>query len=338
MSPARPPPEFPYARAKSSAAPALRPREAVSAPPMSAPVPHSQNHTRSPTPALPPSPPLTPVPSQPSLQSLASLPPKFQITETQRRRCDTVVPAPFAVATADLCRRFSSHRLHLCLYQFSSVFISGAVDVLQQTHPALTSLHPHLPHQKSQNLRILFNNLTHRTPFAMPQFRIIQEQNRFISALRRLHRRRHFPRMQRSHARVAVSRQKQHRRIFRSRRHMVIRRIGKEGGELPRILRRSVFRDPILRHQKILITHHIQQRIPAHNRAEKFRPLRHCRPHQQSAVAAPGDRQSVRARVLIRDQPFRRREKIIEHVLLFLQHPRAMPVFPELPSAALTAA
>src|SRR5580704_5362112 len=142
------------------------------------------------------------------------------------------------------------------------------------------SLQPHLPHQKSQNPRILFKNLTHRTSFAMPQLRIIQKQNRLISALRRLHRRRHLPCVQRSHARITIPRQKQNRRILRPRHHVVIRRISQQSRELASIFRRPVLRHPIFRHEKLLITHHVQQRIPAHNRAKKLRPLRHRRSHQ----------------------------------------------------------
>src|SRR5207247_2006357 len=54
---------------------------------------------------------------------------------------------------------------------------------------------------------------------------------------------------------------------------------------------------------------------------------------QEPAVAAAVDRQAVRARVLLLDEPGRGRDEIVEDVLLAIEHAGAMPVLAVLPAA-----
>ena len=60
--------------------------------------------------------------------------------------------------------------------------------------------------------------------------------------------------------------------------------------------------------------------------------MRHARPHQQSAVASAFDGELRGRGVLVRNKPFRRGDKIVEHVLFFELHAILMPLFAVLAS------
>ena len=168
----------------------------------------------------------------------------------------------------------------------------------------------------------------------MPRLRVIQQQNRSVRSRRGLQPRRHFPRMQRGHPRIPIARDQQHCRI----RHAPPSR-----------------GDTANTHTSTETAPHFPRcHIPTPNTPPPeisgsaacpatdtgtpppgtTRPLCQHRSHQQSSVAPAFNRQFLRLAPFLRNQIFRRRNKIIEHILLFLQHPRAVPLFSELAAPA----
>src|SRR6185312_11227923 len=85
---------------------------------------------------------------------------------------------------------------------------------------------------------------------------------------------------------------------------------------------------------EFVVAHHVQIRMPAINCVKEFRTLRCHRAHQQSAIASTADSQLFPRRVLVVDQPFCRGNKVIKHVLLFVQHACMVPFLSEFATTA----
>src|SRR5688500_15209142 len=72
----------------------------------------------------------------------------------------------------------------------------------------------------------------------------------------------------------------------------------------------------------------------AQDRAEQIRPLDHRGADQQPAVASPFDRDLRGAGVSLADKELGGRDEVVEHVLLLVEHPGAMPFLAVLAAAA----
>ncbi len=116
--------------------------------------------------------------------------------------------------------------------------------------------------------------------------------------------------------------------------HVVIRRVGREPADRLRIVGRAVLGDPERGDAEAVVAEHVEQRHAADDGAEQLRPLGQRGADEQAAVRAPGDRQPLGRRDPVRDQPGRRRDEVVEHVLLVAEHAGAVPALAVLAAAA----
>ena len=85
---------------------------------------------------------------------------------------------------------------------------------------------------------------------------------------------------------------------------------------------------------ELLVPQHIKQRIAAPDGSEQIGPLRHRRAHQQAAVGASTNGEAIGRGVVVVDEIFGGREKVVEDVLLLLEHGRLVPRLSVLVAAA----
>src|SRR6516162_5258330 len=79
---------------------------------------------------------------------------------------------------------------------------------------------------------------------------------------------------------------------------------------------------------------HVEQRRFAIDGAEQVRALSHHGAHQEAAVRTAHDGQFRLRSVVVLNQPLRRRDEIVEYILLFLEHASVMPVLAKFTPAA----
>jgi hypothetical protein len=83
-----------------------------------------------------------------------------------------------------------------------------------------------------------------------------------------------------------------------------------------------------------MVPEHVHHGNAADDSAKQVRPLHHDGAGEQAAIAAPFDREAAGVRVAFRHQPFGRRDEIVEHILLPLEHAGLVPRLSVLSSAA----
>src|SRR5579872_4614266 len=79
---------------------------------------------------------------------------------------------------------------------------------------------------------------------------------------------------------------------------------------------------------------HIQERDLADHGTEQIGMLSERSAHEQSAIRATAYREMVSVGIFLRNQILSRSRKVIEYVLLFVQHSGAMPVLAKFGAAA----
>ncbi len=115
---------------------------------------------------------------------------------------------------------------------------------------------------------------------------------------------------------------------------VVIRRIGAERLEFVRLVGRAVIRRPRPAAGELGKAEHVHDAHGRQRRAEQFRPLSHARADEQAAVAAARDGELAGLGVMIRDQPLRRGDEIVEHVLFFQYRAGLVPLLAVFAAAA----
>ena len=96
----------------------------------------------------------------------------------------------------------------------------------------------------------------------------------------------------------------------------------------------AVLAGPVTTDCVFVVAQHVDNRHPAQHRSEQVRALHHAGGHQQPAVAAALYSQFQCAGVFVFNQPLGRGDKIIEDILLILQHPGPVPLFAILVAAS----
>ena len=114
---------------------------------------------------------------------------------------------------------------------------------------------------------------------------------------------------------------------------MMIWRICVQPVELLGIFRRAVFWHPQFCDLKILIAKHVEQRHLADDRTIQIWSLRESGAHQKAAVRSSNNSQMIFVSIFLRDQKFCRGNEVVKHILLFVEHAGAVPVFSELSAA-----
>ena len=150
------------------------------------------------------------------------------------------------------------------------------------------------------------------------------------ACVHRLHFSGHLPRMERIHPSVAVAGEEHDGRIPDIRAYVLVRRIPQEVRKLLRVFRAAVLRRPESPNLEILVSQHIEERIPTPDGAEKIWPLCDRRTHQQAPIGASANREPLRRSVMVGDQILRSREEIVEDILLVLKHRGLMPGLPRI--------
>jgi len=160
-----------------------------------------------------------------------------------------------------------------------------------------------LPEEKAHFIREVRDELTHRLSGRVASLGIVMEEDRPVRPGRRLEQSAHFARVQGVDARVAIPCYEKHRRIFPARHHVLVGRVSIEAFELLGVIGRAVFRNPILRDQEFLITHHVEQRIAADYSLKQVGALGQGGSDQQPAIASARNRQPRGVRVSLLNQP-----------------------------------
>ena len=168
----------------------------------------------------------------------------------------------------------------------------------------------------------------------MPRARLYANQDRILASLRPLQGRRKLEAVRREHAVIVIGGGDQRFGIARPSLDIVIRRVGIERFEFRGVLRRAIVADPSPSYRELVKSKHVQNSHRRQTSPKEIRPLRHARADKQPAVAGPVNRQLLRARVFVRDQPFRGSDEVVEHILLFGLHPCLMPLLAILPAPA----
>src|SRR6185437_4788798 len=86
--------------------------------------------------------------------------------------------------------------------------------------------------------------------------------------------------------------------------------------------------------RELVITNHVEVGMPAVNSTKQFGALSHRGADEQAAVASASNGEFVGRCVFVLDQPFRRGDKVVKDILLFIQHACTMPCFAEFATAA----
>src|SRR5260370_41130179 len=88
-----------------------------------------------------------------------------------------------------------------------------------------------------------------------------------------------------------------------------------------------VLRYPVTTNGEFVAAQHVDDGHATYNSHREIRALHHPGAHQQAPIAASANRQLGAARIFFGDHPLSSGDKIIEDILLLLQHTRVGPLF-----------
>ena len=128
----------------------------------------------------------------------------------------------------------------------------------------------------------------------------------------------------------------EHGRQVDPRANVMVRRVGEEPAELFGVVRGAILGDPVAGDEEAVVAEHVQQRHLADDGPVEVRPLRSDRAHEQAAVAASLSCNAGGVGVLLADEPLGAAVKVVEGVLLLVQHTAAVPALAVLVAAADT--
>src|SRR5215510_4732570 len=168
---------------------------------------------------------------------------------------------------------------------------------------------------------------------AVAGFGLDADQHGRRAALFLLDRRGVFERVRGDHAVVVVGGGDQRRRVFRLF-DVVQRRVRVKRLELLGFVRRSVIGDPVPADGELVEAQHVHHAHGRQRNFEKLGPLVQHRADQQPAVRPDLNRQFLRRRVFVGDQPFGGGDEIVEDVLFFQLHPGLVPLLAVFAAAA----
>src|SRR5262249_52919105 len=119
-------------------------------------------------------------------------------------------------------------------------------------------------------------------------------QDRVTPRLTGLETRGELEAVSRHHAIIVVACCHQGAWILPSRLESMIGRVGIEGSEFLRILRRPIVTDPGPSNRKLIKAKHVHHADSRQGRAKKLRSLRQASPNQETAIASSANRQATR--------------------------------------------
>ena len=188
--------------------------------------------------------------------------------------------------------------------------------------------------QERQHIATLFDNFARRFAHAVTGLHFESEQGWVFTGVGALQGRGEFLGVRGYDAIIGVRRHNERRGIRNAFFDVVKRRISVEKWELLRVVFRvPVLARPVATDGEAVIAQHVDHGNLTDDRAIKIRTLYETGRRQESAVTSAVDGEPLGARVGVRDEPFTRRDKIVEDVLLPVEHSRAMPLLAILAAA-----
>ena len=151
---------------------------------------------------------------------------------------------------------------------------------------------------------------------------------------RRLQARGHLAGVHRIDPRVRHRRVQEDRRVLHAVADTLVRRVGGQPAGRHRIVGRAILGNPERGDAEEVVAEHVEQRHAADDGAKQLRALSQRGTDEEAAVGATRDRQPIGRRHPLCDEPARRGDEVVEHVLLVAEHAGAVPALAVLAAAA----
>ncbi len=164
---------------------------------------------------------------------------------------------------------------------------SSSPHVARPACSLLLRQHPQLPHDEEPLIDGVTEQEIQGLPLPMARLAIDPDDDGLFGGIRGggcLQRSGHFSSVKCVHAGVMFTGRQEHRRILCPRSHLLVGRVCVQKLELARIFGRSILRDPVPSHEKVLIPKHVEEWHCNDRCPEEIWPLGHQGAGQQASV------------------------------------------------------